>query len=238
MMPVPALDLPPLIFTPTSTPQHRIDTIMKTPGFSDATQVWNERFNRPDYIFGTEPNAWLASHRDLLVADRHALCVADGEGRNRVWLARQGLQVDAFDISPVGVAKARKLARASGVSVNFHVADCDAWPFQADACDYVVAIFIQFADPAMRARLFANMVRTLKPGGILLLQGYTPKQLEYGTGGPPCAEHLYTEELLDSSFPGLDILELRAYDAMIEEGARHAGMSALIGMVARKKAAT
>jgi 2-polyprenyl-3-methyl-5-hydroxy-6-metoxy-1,4-benzoquinol methylase len=202
--------------------------------FNDAAQTWDERFNRPDYLFGTEPNAWLATQRALFEPGKRALAVADGEGRNSVWLARLGLQVDAFDLSEVGVSKARALAQQSGVNVNYHVADCDEWQWQAGAYDYVVAIFVQFADPAARARLFANMVSALKPGGHLLLQGYTPKQLEYKTGGPGILEHLYTPELLRHELPGLRIVELRDYEEELTEGARHNGMSALVGLVAQK----
>jgi 2-polyprenyl-3-methyl-5-hydroxy-6-metoxy-1,4-benzoquinol methylase len=202
--------------------------------FNNAAQTWDERFNRPDYLFGTEPNAWLATQRALFEPGKRALAVADGEGRNSVWLARLGLQVDAFDLSEVGVSKARALAQQSGVDVNYHVADCDEWQWQAAAYDYVVAIFVQFADPAARARLFANMVRALKPGGYLLLQGYTPKQLEYKTGGPGILEHLYTPELLRHELPGLRIVDLRDYEEELTEGARHNGMSALIGLVAQK----
>jgi SAM-dependent methyltransferase len=162
------------------------------------------------------------------------LCVADGEGRNSVWLAGQGMRVDAFDISEVGVAKARKLAATAGVSVEFGVSDCDGWPWPTETYDGVAAIFVQFADPSMRGRLFANMIRSLKRGGILVLQGYTPKQLEYKTGGPSLLSHLYTEEMLRAAFTSTEILELRAYDAELTEGTRHRGRSALIGMVARR----
>lgn len=202
--------------------------------FSDAASTWDDRFNRPDYLFGTEPNAWLASQRALFEPGKRALAVADGEGRNSVWLARQGLDVDAFDLSPVAVEKARKLAQQGGVNVNYHVSDCEAWTWEAATYDYVVAIFIQFADPVMRPLLFANMVRALKPGGYLLLQGYTPKQLEYKTGGPSLIEHLYTPELLRRELPGVRIVELRDYEEELAEGARHIGMSALIGLVAQK----
>jgi SAM-dependent methyltransferase len=201
--------------------------------FSDAAQ-WDQRFDRPDYLFGTEPNAWLASQRALFEPGKRALAVADGEGRNSVWLARQGLEVDAFDLSPVGVTKARALAQQSGVAVNYDVADCDAWHWPTAEYDYVVAIFVQFADPTARARLFANMVASLKPGGYLLLQGYTPKQLDYKTGGPGVLEHLYTPELLRAELPGLRIVELRDYEEELAEGARHNGMSALVGLVAQK----
>lgn len=203
-------------------------------GFPNAAATWDNRYDRPDFLFGLEPNAYLASHHALFVNGKRALAVADGEGRNSVWLARQGLVVDAFDISSVGVAKAREYARAANVPVNFEVCDCDTWDWRPAAYDYVVAIFVQFADPEMRQRLFANMIHTLEPGGIIVLQGYTPKQLEYKTGGPPEISHLYTEDLLKSSFQELDLIELRSYEADIQEGVQHRGRSALIGLVARK----
>lgn len=202
---------------------------------SNPAPNWDQRFSQPGFLFGTEPNAYLESWRHIFVSGKKALAVADGEGRNSVWLARQGLEVDAFDSSPVGVAKAGQLAQSAGVNVNFKVCDCDSWAWQAQAYDYVVAIFIQFAPPAMRQRLFADMLRTLKPGGYLILQGYTLKQLEYNTGGPGQPDQLYTEELLKSAFATLEIIDLQAYEAILDEGAQHRGPSALIGMVGRQR---
>lgn len=207
---------------------------MNSPSFSDPAATWNKRFETDEFIFGREPNLFLQAQARQLPAGGRALCVADGEGRNSVWLARQGLRVDAFDIAAVGVEKARRLAAAAGVSVNYSVADCDQWTWPAETYDVVAAIFVQFADPTTRDRLFANMVRTLRPGGLLVLQGYTPKQLDYKTGGPPILSHLYTEAMLRSAFAALDILELRAYEATLTEGTQHHGQSALIGLVARK----
>jgi SAM-dependent methyltransferase len=146
------------------------------------------------------------------------LCVADGEGRNSVWLAQRGLQVQAFDIAEQGVAKARQLAAQHGVQVDYAVADCDGYAWPQGTCDGVAAIFIQFADPALRERLFARMVASLKPGGTLVLQGYTPRQLEYRTGGPPLVSHLYTADLLREAFAGLDITVLDEYEAELAEG--------------------
>ena len=207
---------------------------MTDTAFPDAATTWNKRFEEEGFIFGVEPNEFLLAQAPRLVAGTRALCVADGEGRNSVWLARQGLQVDAFDIAERGVAKARALAAAAGVSVDYSVADCDRWAWPADTYDAVVAIFVQFADPPMRERLFAHMVRALKRGGLLLLQGYTPKQLEYKTGGPPILANLYTAELLSTAFAELEMVELRCYEAELNEGNRHAGRSALVGLVARK----
>ena len=121
------------------------------------------------------------------------------------------------------------------MTVNYSVADCDSYNWPTATVDGVAAIFIQFADPAQRERLFAHMTNSLKPGGILVLQGYTPKQLEYRTGGPPFVSHLYTPELLRAAFADLEILELREYEADVAEGTGHCGRSALIGLVARRR---
>jgi SAM-dependent methyltransferase len=208
---------------------------MSPPAFPDAAETWNRRFDGEVFLFGTEPNRWLRQHAGVWPAGARVLCVADGEGRNSVWLAQQGLRVDAFDIASKGVAKARRLAARQGVRVDFQVADCDrlAWP--EGLYDGVAAIFVQFADPAMRERLFAGMQRCLKPGATLVLQGYTPRQLAYRTGGPPHLSHLYTQAMLREAFDGMDLLHLQAYEADIAEGSGHCGRSALIGLVARRR---
>ena len=195
---------------------------------------WNTRFSAPDYIFGTSPNAYLASKAPLLQRGQRALCVADGEGRNSVWLAEQGLQVTAFDISPVGVEKAKRLAAQRGVSVDYEVSDIYGWRWPKAEFDVVAAIFVQFADPAMRTFMFERMVESMKPRGLLIVQGYTPKQLEYKTGGPKQVENMYTPQLLRSAFRALEILEVREHEEIMSEGTQHSGRSALIDLLARK----
>jgi len=195
---------------------------------------WNGRFAAPGFVFGTAPNAFLAAQAPRLKRGMSALCVADGEGRNSVWLAKQGLHVTAFDFSPIGLEKAKKFARDSGVTIDYRLSSVGDWNWDERQYDLVAGIFIQFSPPAERALVFAGMIRALKPGGLLILEGYGPKQLEYATGGPKKLENLYTEQLLRESFKPLEILHLAAYDAEVDEGHGHSGMSALVDLVARK----
>lgn len=195
--------------------------------------MWEDRFQTDDYVFGTSPAQFLVDHRDYLQQGQHALSVADGEGRNSVFMAECGLQVTALEFAPSAIAKARKLAAERGVTVDFQRVDVTAhdWP---DRYDLVVGIFIQFLGPDARAALFRDMKRSVVPGGLMLLHGYTPEQIHHGTGGPAHAENMYTEAMLRDGFAGWDILENRAYTREISEGRGHSGLSALIDFVARK----
>lgn len=197
--------------------------------------MWDQRYSTSDYVFGTEPAAFLTEHVGRIDPGSDVLVVADGEGRNSVYLAAHGLGVTAMDVSEVGVEKARHLAADRGVTVDFRVADLLAWEWEPEAYDAVVAVFIQFLDPAPRAVVFDGMRRTLRPGGRLLLHGYRPEQIGYGTGGPPNPAHLYDEALLADAFASMDIELLRSHDTEIDEGAGHSGMSALIDLVATKR---
>ena len=200
----------------------------------DWKERWNGRFAGAGYLFGTEPNVFLAANARRIPAGGRVLCVADGEGRNGVWLAEQGFDVVAMDFSPVALAKSRALAADRQVSLAIVEADLYGWDWRADAFDAVVAIFIQFAPPERRGGLFEGLKRTLKPGGILLLQGYRPEQVAYATGGPGDPGHLYTRDLLEDAFADLSSLDIREYDAAVEEGDGHSGLSALIDLVGRR----
>jgi SAM-dependent methyltransferase len=196
---------------------------------------WEARFSVGEYLFGEHPNAYLASKAALLRKNSRALSIADGEGRNSVWLAEQGLRVDAFDFSPTAVSKAARLAARRGVRVGFNVCETFAWNWAPSVYDLVAAIFIQYASPAEREILFPLILRALKPGGLLILQGYRVEQLNYGTGGPPEADHLYTEAMIRAALADMEIIELRSYDEPVDEGKGHAGMSALMGVLARRR---
>ena len=197
---------------------------------------WNERLSEQEYWFGTEPNMFLAAQIHRLKPGQKALSIADGEGRNGVFLARQGLEVTTVDLTPNGVAKAKRLAESFGVKLNTICADLEAWDWGAPRFDAVVGILFQFAEPTFRAFLFREMKRVLVPGGLVMIQGYRPEQLAYGTGGPPVIENFYTEQLLRESFADMEILHFASYDMEQPEGMRRRGMSALIDLVARKRA--
>ena len=209
----------------------------------DHEGFWSARYRDAgdDYLFGTAPNRFLAARARLLESGRNALSIADGEGRNSVWLAELGLAVTATEISPVALEKARKLAAGRHVEVDFVAADVlsSSWPppEYTAAFDFVIGIFIQFATPAERPQLFAGLKRAVKPGGLLLLQGYTPKQLEYRTGGPSSEANLYTRELLVDLFRDFEIVELSEHEDVLDEGRAHNGHSALIDLVARRPVA-
>mgnify|MGYP001766590366 CR=1 FL=1 len=196
---------------------------------------WNTRFAASDtYVFGTAPNAFLASCRDLLPKAGRAFAIADGEGRNGVFLAECGLEVVSVDFSPAAQVKARALATSRGVTMETVTADLLTWDWPEEAFDAVAAIFFQFATPPERAEIFARIRRALKPGGLLILEGYRPEQIAYGTGGPKTPENMYTRELLEAAFGDFVDLRIDAYDAEFAEGDGHCGMSAVIDLVGRR----
>lgn len=200
------------------------------------SEFWDARYAGEDYHFGTEPAAFVARWAHLVAPGARVLSIADGEGRNAVHLALRGARVTAMDGSPIAIAKARRLAADREVEMEFHVADIGAWEWRCAEFDVALGVFFQFASPPLRAAIFAGLARTLVPGGLLLLHGYAPRQIGYGTGGPPVAENLWTLEMLHAAFPEFEVLHAADYDAEIEEGRGHAGLSALVDFVARKPA--
>lgn len=197
---------------------------------------WETRFAAPGYLFGTAPNAFIKSKADLLRAKApgNALSIADGEARNGVFMAEQGLDVLSLDASVRAQEKARKLAQDRGVALRLERGDLEAWPWPLAQYDVIAGIFFQFLTPDSRSRVFAGIKQALKPGGLLLIEGYRPEQLKYKTGGPSEVERLYTRELLQAAFGDFSSLDIKEYDAAVEEGAGHAGMSALIDLVGYK----
>lgn len=200
--------------------------------------MWEDRYSASaDYLFGTAPAAVLADNPWLALPGQSVLCVADGEGRNAVHLAVLGMQVTAFDLAPTAVSRAQALADRAGVAVKTHVAGWDDWDW-AQPFDMIAAIFIQFADPDLRARQFADMARALRPGGRLVLHGYRPEQVGRGTGGPPFVENMYTEDMLRAAFAGWHVERCASYERVQQAGSGHVGPAALIDFIARKPEAS
>lgn len=198
--------------------------------------MWNERFATSEFVFGKAPSQFLVEQVAYLTPGQSALAVADGEGRNSVYMAEKGLTVTAMEASANAIAKGRDLAAERGVEVTFQEEDIFAYDWDAQSYDIVAGIFFQFMGPDARTPVIEGMKRAVAPGGLMMIHGYTPKQLEFGTGGPKAKENLYTEAYLAEAFAGWEILRLAAYEAELNEGPGHAGRSALIDLIARNPA--
>lgn len=203
---------------------------------ADPGQFWDERFEGEEYYYGTEPNAWLTSQTGRLAPGSKLLAVADGEGRNGVWLAGQGHAVTAIDASAQALRKAAALARAKGVEIQLIQADLRHWTWPEGTFDGVVSIFAHFT-PKLRPALHGRMLRALKPGGLMLLQAYSPYQRIYQTGGPQELDLLYTAYRLQQDFAAAEMLLLEEALTDLAEGKGHHGPSAVVNLVARRKAA-
>ncbi len=196
--------------------------------------MWNERYSTQEFIFGKEPSQFVKKYAASLWPKSKILLPADGEGRNSCYLASLGHDVYASDYSQIGQEKAKKLAQELNVNVNFSIFDVENEEWENEIYDAIFAVFIQFSPPDARAKVFKGIKKSLKKGGTLYLHGYTPKQLEYGTGGPKQVENLYTQELLRNEFADFEIKILESYETVLDEGAGHKGISALIDLVAIK----
>jgi SAM-dependent methyltransferase len=192
---------------------------------------WNSRYANPDYIYGTEPNSFLAEHADLL--EGPGLSLSEGEGRNAVFLASRGLDMLGVDISAIGLEKARKLAASRGLSIRTAVADLATYEPAADHYGTVISISAHLPS-AIRSRLYPLIERALKPGGVLLLESYSVNQLARDTGGPRDADLLMTTDKVRHEFPHLEPVLLREVDRKVVEGTHHTGLASVIQFIGRR----
>lgn len=194
---------------------------------------WDERYGGDDYVFGTEPNDFLAEVAGQIPDNSKVLCLADGEGRNGVYLAQQGHEVTAVDQSSVGLEKARVLAQSRHVAIDTIAADISRYDMGEQVWDCIVSIFFHIP-PDLQAIIYPNVIRALKPGGLLILESYTPKQLAFGTGGPPVAELMLTEAIARSAFSSLTLQRCEELERPVVEGIGHTGQAAVLQVVGRK----
>ena len=194
--------------------------------------MWDERYAGVEYIYGTEANDFLKANIDTLPPGR-ALCLAEGEGRNAVYLAQQGYAVTAVDSSSVGLQKAQKLADMKGVKLTTVHSDLAHYHIEPNSVDAIISIFCHV--PAdIRRDLHRQVVAGLRPGGVFLLEAYTPKQLEYKTGGPPVPELTMTLAQLREELAGLNFILAREIDRQVVEGTFHTGLGAVVQVIAQK----
>jgi len=196
-------------------------------------QKWDQRYSEPGYAYGTDPNEFLAASLKYLPAGGKVLCLADGEGRNSVFLARQGFEVTAVDSSAIGMKKTGDLAKEYGVQVHTVVADLAEFTFAPEQYDAIISIFCHLPPP-LRKSVHNSIPSSLKDGGIFLLEGYTPKQLQYGTGGPPVRELLMNLGDIQEELSKLKALHATELDREIHEGRLHTGIGAVVQLIAQK----
>ncbi len=194
--------------------------------------MWDQRYDTPEFVYGEKPNLFLAQNVQRLTSGS-VLCLADGEGRNGVFLARNGFSVTAVDSSAVGLQKAESLAKKHGTELKTIVADLADYPIPHNSFDSVISIFCHIP-PAIRKVVHKQVVKGLKPGGTLLLEAYTPKQLEYKTGGPPSIELMMTLDTLTSELEGLVFLQAQELEREVVEGTLHNGIGAVVQIIAQK----
>lgn len=201
---------------------------------SPSREFWDERYAGEAYLYGTAANAFLTDQAGQLPAGSRVLVIGDGEGRNGIWLAEQGHHVTTVDYSAAAVAKARRLARERGVSVDALHADLLQWDWPEAAFDAAVAIFIHLP-AAERQRVHRGLLDALRPGGLLILEAFTPEQLQYSSGGPGRAELLYTAALLREDFAAAELLLLEERRTQLDEGPGHRGEGAVVRLLARRR---
>jgi cyclopropane fatty-acyl-phospholipid synthase-like methyltransferase len=194
---------------------------------------WDERFSIDDYLFGAEPAQALVKLEHYLIPQGDTLVIADGEGRNSVYLASRGFRVTASDSSTVANVKAKALAANQNVEVNYQVEDFFDIDWSAEQYDNIVGIFFQFIPPDKIKQVLTALRTAIKKGGTLLIHGYTPQQIELATGGPKDVSLMYTKELFEDVFESVEILVNKEYQMQLSEGSGHKGQSALIDFVAK-----
>ena len=194
--------------------------------------TWDERYSSPDYAYGTEPNAFVAAMAPRIPAGP-VLCLAEGEGRNAVHLARLGHAVTAVDQSAVGLAKAARLAAQCGVALTIVAADLAHYAIAPAAWAGIVATWA-LLPPPLRRIVHAQVVAGLRPGGVFLLEAYTPAQLAFGTGGPKDPSLCMTLAALREELAGFDFEVARECERDVIEGKHHTGRGAVVQVVARR----
>ncbi|WP_202922421.1 cyclopropane-fatty-acyl-phospholipid synthase family protein [Sinimarinibacterium sp. NLF-5-8] len=203
---------------------------------ASSNPFWDDKFAGDAHFYGTQPNDFVRAQAGIFAKGGQVLSIGEGEGRNAVFLAEQGYAVTALDASKVGLAKVARLAAARGVRVETVFADLTHYTFDENRWDGIVSIFCHLPPP-LRAQVHGQIARALKPGGVFVLEGYTPQQLQFKTGGPGDVAMLYTRAQLQAELRGLQWVHAAELERTLHEGQGHNGTSAVVQIVARKPVA-
>lgn len=201
--------------------------------WANPQKMWDERFSEAVPVYGETPNDFLRAQTHRLAPNCKVLVPADGYGRNGIWLAKQGWQVCTVDLSPVGVQRARQAAQTAGVAMTIEQADLSCWNWPKNEFDAVISIFLHLP-PDVRPKVHASMLRALKSGGIVILEAFTPAQLQHSSGGPKQVDLLYTANMLQADFAPAEAVLLEENEIHIEEGHMHRGPAAVVQAVFRR----
>ena len=193
---------------------------------------WNVKFANTEYAYGTEPNEFLAASVAKLKPGA-ALSLAEGEGRNAVWLAQQGFTVSSIEQSEKGVAKTLRLALQRGIIVMAERGELETFHIQPNSWDLIVSIYAH-TPQELRRKLHRQVVAGLKPGGVFILEAYTPAQIPNNTGGPKDASLMPTAELLRSELNGLVFDHIEEVERDVVEGSLHTGTAHVVQVVAHR----
>ena len=203
-------------------------------GRPNPAAMWDERYRQSEPVYGIQPNAYLRAQRHRLAPGCSVLVPGDGYGRNGLWLAEQGFRVHTVDLSPIGVERARNSARAAGLRLTIEQADLATWGWPAMQFDAVVSVFLHLF-PDVRSAIHARMLDALLPGGLCILEAFTPAQLQFSSGGPRQLALLYSAEILHQDFRAAEILALEEATVSLDEGRMHHGPAAVVHGVFRRK---
>ena len=197
-------------------------------------EFWDKRYSEARFAYGTKPNLYLVSKSKLLKPGMTVLAIGDGEGRNGIWLAEQGMAVTIIDQSEIGLNKARHLAAEKSVVIQTICEDLVSWEWPVNTYDAIISVFVHFG-PTERPTVHKYIVDALKPGGWLIMQSFHKDQINRNSGGPKNVDMLYTTEMLAGDFSGLRIEELEEAEVDLEEGVYHHGTAAVINLLAQKE---
>ena len=195
--------------------------------------MWNDRYNTKDYIYGTSPNEFLVEYESQISPKGNVLCLADGEGRNSVFLAKLGYNVTAVDMSSNAIEKAKMLAKENDVDVDFVHADLTEFVIVQNHWDAIVSIFCHLP-LSIRKQVHKNTVSGLKSGGKILLEAYTPDQLKFKSGGPQSEDMMMSIEILRNELSGLNFILADETERDVVEGLFHTGLGAVVRLIAEK----